>query len=194
MSPLPTAKTWMLPVFAYGSQLARILHHAYSDGMMATTQRDDERHGVLQNAFHASEGRWRKPGASPPRGYWSQHLRAAACPCGNNRLGSLRRAIRWIFYDFRWNGSQWFRHVYWSVPQVSGYETKNARHMALVGRGDLDMERTVGKTERKDGECCHMTSGIGLGDNGGMTIATPERYAQMLDAARRGVTPIPRSM
>ena len=31
-----------------------------------------------------------------------------------------------------------------------------------------------------------MTSGIGLGDNGGMTIATPERYAQMLDAARRG--------
>ena len=24
------------------------------------------------------------------------------------------------------------------------------------------------------------------GDNGGMTIATPERYAQMLDAARRG--------
>lgn len=44
----------------------------------------------------------------------------------------------------------------------------------------------VGKTERKDGECCHMTSGIGLGDNGGMTIATPERYAQMLDAARRG--------
>ena len=54
------------------------------------------------------------------------------------------------------------------------------------GVGDLDMERTVGKTERKDGECCHMTSGIGLGDNGGMTIATPERYAQMLDAARRG--------
>ena len=54
------------------------------------------------------------------------------------------------------------------------------------GAGDLDMERTVGKTERKDGECCHMTSGIGLGDNGGMTIATPERYAQMLDAARRG--------
>ena len=44
----------------------------------------------------------------------------------------------------------------------------------------------VGKTERKDGECCHMTSGIGSGDNGGMTIATPERYAQMLDAARRG--------
>lgn len=37
-----------------------------------------------------------------------------------------------------------------------------------------------------DGECCHMTSGIGSGDNGGMTIATPERYAQMLDAARRG--------
>ena len=48
------------------------------------------------------------------------------------------------------------------------------------------MERTVGKAERKDGECCHMTSGIELGDNGGMTIATPERYAQMLDAARRG--------
>ena len=31
-----------------------------------------------------------------------------------------------------------------------------------------------------------MISGIGSGDNGGMTIATPERYAQMLDAARRG--------
>ena len=37
-----------------------------------------------------------------------------------------------------------------------------------------------------DGECCHMASGIGSGDNRGMTIATPERYAQMLDAARRG--------
>ena len=33
-----------------------------------------------------------------------------------------------------------------------------------------------------------MISGIGSGDNGGMTIATPERYAQMLDAARRGGT------
>ena len=68
---------------------------------------------------------------------------------------------------------------------MSGYETKTLG-IWPSGAGDLDMERTVGKTERKDGECCHMISGIGSGDNGGMTIATPERYAQMLDAARRG--------
>ena len=55
------------------------------------TQRDDERHWVLQNAFHVSKEDGETWYIKPPRGYWSQHLRAAACPCGNTRLGSSSR-------------------------------------------------------------------------------------------------------
>lgn len=83
--------TWMLPVFAYGSQLARILHHAYSDGMMATPSVTTSATGFFRMRFTSRRKMAKTWCIKPPRGYWSQHLRAAACPCGNTRLGSSSR-------------------------------------------------------------------------------------------------------
>ena len=169
---------------AYGSQLARMLHHAYSDGMMATPSVTTSATGFFRMRFTSRRKMAKTWYIKPPRGYWSQHLRA-----GHARAGipgwALRRAIRWIFYDFRWNDRNGFALFNGRSRKCRDMRRKRSAY-GPSGAGGLDMERTVGKTERKDGECCHMISGIGSGDNGGMTIATPERYAQMLDAARRG--------
>lgn len=90
-SDLFATATWMLPVFAYGSQLARILHHAYSDGMMATPSVTTSATGFFRMRFTSRRKMAKTWCIKPPRGYWSQHLRAAACPCGNTRLGSSSR-------------------------------------------------------------------------------------------------------
>lgn len=57
-------------------------------------------------------------------------------------------------------------------------DKRNARIYGSGGAGDPMLERTVGKRKGKDGEC-YASSGIGLGDNGGMTIAMPN-VMQML--------------
>ena len=82
---------WDPYAIAYGSQLARILHHAYSDGMMATPSVTTSATGFFRMRFTSRRKMAKTWCIKPPRGYWSQHLRAAACPCGNTRLGSSSR-------------------------------------------------------------------------------------------------------